>query len=200
MIYIPQWESLSNAAKRVSKVANISEAEARTSICQAVADGVIKIRAKLDEQTIRHLTSREVLEGSCFRIPTNLHPEHLDWENSRPLKPWDVRRGSFIVPGPWRLKWMKLFGPDVTSILCTPSRTDNAGPASSGEGKKKKGQPTFDRADRAIRQLYPQGVPDQSTLPNATLCKEVGAKLKELEQPDVSDDTILRASGRRQRR
>jgi hypothetical protein len=62
---------------------------------------------------------------------------------------------------------------------------------------RKKGSPSLQRAHDAIRELYPHGVPDQATEPNAVLCRRVGEKLKIAQLPDVSDDTILRAAGRR---
>ena len=55
----------------------------------------------------------------------------------------------------------------------------------------------LERASRAVRSLYPDGVPDQVTLPNKTLCREVSDWLKSKPLPSVSDPTILRAAGRR---
>ena len=55
-------------------------------------------------------------------------------------------------------------------------------------------RPKFERALRAIREIYPDAVPDQATEPNSKLCQRVGEKLKGLQ---ISDDTILRAAGRR---
>jgi hypothetical protein len=42
--------------------------------------------------------------------------------------------------------------------------------------------------------------PDQATEPNVNLCRRVSAKLNEAKLPNVSDDTILRAAGRRKER
>jgi hypothetical protein len=58
---------------------------------------------------------------------------------------------------------------------------------------RRKSRPSFERAQRVIEELYPNGVPDQATESNKKLCKRVNEKLKEA----VSSDTILRASGRR---
>jgi hypothetical protein len=67
-------------------------------------------------------------------------------------------------------------------------------PLRRGRGKSK---PALERARRAIEELYPGGVPGQTGEPNAHLCRRVGEKLKQAGLPDVSDDTILRAAGRR---
>ena len=54
-----------------------------------------------------------------------------------------------------------------------------------------------ERAERAIKDLYPAGVPNQSTEPNSILWRKVGDWLKKNKLPDTSLDTILRAAGRR---
>jgi hypothetical protein len=63
--------------------------------------------------------------------------------------------------------------------------------------RRGKSQPALERARGAIKELYPDGVPGQATEPNANLCRRVSAKLQEESLPGVSDDTILRAAGRR---
>jgi hypothetical protein len=63
--------------------------------------------------------------------------------------------------------------------------------------ERAKSRPAFERAQRVIGELYPHGVPGQAAEPNAILCRRVGGKLKEAKLPHVSDDTILRAAGRR---
>ena len=79
-----------------------------------------------------------------------------------------------------------------------------AEPASAGHGahepkqrRRGKSRPALERARGVIKELYPDGVPDQASEPNASLCRRVSAKLKEAKLPNVSDDTILRAAGRR---
>jgi 7-cyano-7-deazaguanine synthase in queuosine biosynthesis len=64
---------------------------------------------------------------------------------------------------------------------------------------RSKSKPALERADGAIRELYPKGVPGQAAEPNANLCRRVGEKLKQAGLPGVSDDTILRAAGRRRK-
>jgi hypothetical protein len=79
-----------------------------------------------------------------------------------------------------------------------------AEPTSAGHGTPEpqqrrhgKSGPALERARGAIKELYPDGVPGQATEPNANLCRRVSAKLQEESLPRVSDDTILRAAGRR---
>ena len=63
--------------------------------------------------------------------------------------------------------------------------------------RRAKSRPALDRAREAVNRLYPTGVPDQATEPNAKLCRRIAEKLKEAGLSGVSDDTILRAAGRR---
>ena len=63
--------------------------------------------------------------------------------------------------------------------------------------KRARSRPAFERAFGVIKKIYPSGVPEQAAEPNAILCRRVAEKLKESRLRDVSDDTILRAAGRR---
>jgi hypothetical protein len=58
-------------------------------------------------------------------------------------------------------------------------------------------RPGRERALKALKEIYPNHIPDQASEPNAILCKKVGEWLKTAGLPDVSNDTILRAAGRR---
>jgi len=63
--------------------------------------------------------------------------------------------------------------------------------------KRAKNRPILERARGAIEEIYSEGVPPQSAEPNVNLCRRVGEKLKKSGLPNVSNDTILRAAGRR---
>jgi hypothetical protein len=200
MGYVPSWERLSDAATRVMTSAGVSTEEAQSDICQAITDGVIKIRCKLGRHMIRHLTSKAILDRDSFEIPSKINSQDLDWEKSRPVKPWAVLRGKAAQCGYWHLEWIELLRADVTNILC---RAGNGSvpvlQARSPRASTRRSQPALSRTKRVVQELYPQGVPDQAALPNANLCRRVGEKLKESGLPEVSDDTILRAAGRRRK-
>ena len=70
-------------------------------------------------------------------------------------------------------------------------------PPPSQQRPREKRRPSLQRAQAAIEAAYPNGVPDQATEPNKTLCRRVSEKLTELNLPKASNDTILRAAGRR---
>jgi hypothetical protein len=63
--------------------------------------------------------------------------------------------------------------------------------------ERAKSRPKLESVLRAIAEIYPDGVPDQATELNSRLCQRVCEKLNQAGLPAVSDDTILRAAGRR---
>ena len=192
MPYISAWERLADAIRRVTAGRRPKEL-AQIDLCQAIADRTVKIQGKLRKHTTRPSTTKRILEGKDFEIPAEIKPADLDWDSSRPLKPWTVHREIFGFPGQWELEWIELFRTDVTDVLC-------GGPTektSSKTGSTSRSRPARERARQAIKELYPQDVPEPATLPNALLCRRVGEKLKERGLPQVSDDTILRVAGRR---
>jgi hypothetical protein len=198
MAYVSRWERLSDVATHVMTAAGVSKDEAQSDICRAIADRAIKIRCRLKRHKLEQMTSKTLLDGNAFEIPPRIKPDDLDWEGSRPVKPWTVRRGSYAIPGDWDLAWLELSRTDVTNVLCrAETRGESAQHASSETGAIGRSRPARERVHHAITKLYPEGVPGQAVEPNSKLCRRVGKKLKEEGLPDVSDDTILRAAGRR---
>jgi hypothetical protein len=120
MAYIPRWERLPAALKRVMDATRLSKDEAQKDICLAIADRAINIQGKLGKHVSTGFTSWDtVLEGQAFIIPTEIKPEDLDWERSRPEKSWTVRREAFKKAGAWELDLIELCRADVTNALCT---------------------------------------------------------------------------------
>jgi hypothetical protein len=197
--YIRRWERLSEALQRLI-AAGVPESAAKSGLCAAIADGVVEIRLKLRKHTTRGTTARSrTFEGEDVQIPVDLQPADLDFENSRPLKPWFMLREKHPdLWGNWEIEWIEVSGPDVTSVLLAseagtlPARAELPRPP-----RRPKTRPALEAARRVIAELYPGGDPGQTTLPNSLLCKAVGAAMKARGLPAVSDDTILRAAGRR---
>jgi hypothetical protein len=199
MTYVTEWERLGEALHRVMD-AGRSKEQAQIALGQAIADGVVKIRGKLKRRMTTHMTASDtVLEGAAFRIPPKIDPRDLEYEQSRPVKPWAVQRGAFEPSGFWELEWIELFRTDVTKAMCSPSARAPARTqlASKEAPARSRTRPALERAEQVIKLLYPEALPGQATVPNAILCRRAGEKLRELGLPDVSDDTILRAAGRR---
>lgn len=194
MAYTPDWEPLADALKRVM-AAGIDEGEAKIDLCRAVADRKIDVRVKIaaTERGVRGLFS----DGNVG-VPQHLRPDDLDWVHSRPFAKWRIgpRPGEhYGWIGGWEnrsLHLIELSTRDLMDVLCS----DNQPQAHRQRSHAKRATAT-DRARGVINKLYPTGVPDQAAEPNANLFRRVGEKLKQDGLPGVSNDTILRAAGRR---
>jgi hypothetical protein len=73
------------------------------------------------------------------------------------------------------------------------------GSAPQPRQRRNRTSPARAAAVAAIAEVYPEGLPDQISEPNSLLCKKVGATLKGGPHEKISDDTILRAAGRRRK-
>jgi hypothetical protein len=113
------------------------------------------------------------------QIRTSLFPNSLvspDWESIE--IDWNelVMHGRKLVPG-----WIEVTEP--------PARR-------KGSSHKR------DRAVQAIKEIWPQGLPDPKDLSNGELCKQVSDKIarddaqRNRRPIPISDDTILRAANR----
>jgi hypothetical protein len=120
---VPAWERLPDAISRIMAGGRSKEL-AQADLCQAIADGTVNIRCKLQQMHGRRFTSKDVLEGKNFQIPTEIKPEDLDWELSRPVKPWFLRRECSSIPAYWDLAWIEVCRADVTKVLCVPTGQD----------------------------------------------------------------------------
>lgn len=202
MAYTPDWEPLADALKRVTAT-GASEDEAKTDLCRAMADRKIDVR-------VRVAASDYGMRGQVFSdgnvgVPPHLRPGDLDWAQSRPFGQWSIgpRLGEHYE---WIRGWenrsldlIEVSTADVTNVLIAGAGVSASTSKGAGGSAQpiEKSRPTIERARRAIDELYPDGVPDQATEPNVSLCRRVAAKLKDAKLPPVSDDTILRAAGRR---
>jgi hypothetical protein len=194
---ILDWEPLADALKRVM-AAGATEDHAKLDLSRAVADRKIRVRVRIAPRD--RARSGQVFSGGNVSVPAHLAPSDFDWVQSRPSTSWPIgsRWGERREPE-WIRGWenrpldlIELSTADVTTVPCKV-KPSNA----RRQGSRDKSRPAIERAQGVIKALYPNGMPDQATEPNAALCRRVSAKLKESKLPDVSDDTILRAAGRR---
>jgi hypothetical protein len=72
----------------------------------------------------------------------------------------------------------------------------NGSPSHTPAARPTRKQPLRERARRALDELYPDGVPDQTSKSDAELVRAVEAQIRKSGQPPVSRETILRAAGR----
>jgi hypothetical protein len=202
MGFVPEWERLADALKRVMS-AGLSKIDAQRDLCRAIADQKIKIKYMIGKEEIggKKTPRGEGIAGHMnWRmdvIPAQLTPHDFDWSKSRPKEPWQVPNNPVL----WDLDWIELFSADVTRFLVAGEDRDLQSADTRTETCPKpphaRRKPTFERAQAAIKEIYPDGIPDQATEPNVLLCRKVSEKLDKSNLPHVSNDTILRAAGRR---
>jgi hypothetical protein len=98
--YIPDLLSLSEAREFLT-ASGLSASEAETDICRALREGKIRPTCAIERVTFRGPTvdpeTFRRMDRTRFRlrVPADLASEDLDWENSRPRKPWPLSEGYF---------------------------------------------------------------------------------------------------------
>ncbi len=159
MTYTSKWERLSDALDRVMKSTDLSRGQAETDICGAISDRAIGVRAKLAKHAVRPLKSQAVVDGDDLRIPTQLKPHDLDWQQSRPTNPWLIRDLPPLHHGPWHLDWLELFTADVTRELLPYEKSSLAAgsKAQIKTTRKKRETPKLEAARAAVEALF--GIP-----------------------------------------
>jgi hypothetical protein len=101
--YIPDLLSLSEAREFIMP-SGLSLSEAGDDITRAMREGKIRSKRAIERVTFRGQAVQPevfrrttVKDGNTFRllVPADLASEDLDWENSRPRKPWPLGEGYF---------------------------------------------------------------------------------------------------------
>jgi hypothetical protein len=108
MVYIPNWESLAETLTRLM-TAGLSMSEAQRDICRALADRKIRFRPtdnKIETRTgsavdprLPGILSFRRGERPSLLVPRDLSPDDIDWEKSRPKKPWRDNNGFLVQIG-----------------------------------------------------------------------------------------------------
>ena len=103
-LYDSDWLSLLDARERL-KARGAEGDEAEMAICFALRDGKLKVHITIEKVTYaptrgtlspNHVRALEFREGIKLRlrVPFDLKPEDIDWDHSRPTRPWPY--------GPWQ--------------------------------------------------------------------------------------------------
>jgi hypothetical protein len=123
----PDWEPLADALSRVVKTAGVSEDDAKTQLCRAMAAGTVAVRFRPIDYSSKGI--RAVLVIPNLVVAAQLSPDDFDWIHSRPLKPSSIGP----IPGLSGL-WtdvqqepvmLELWTRDVIEVLCG-GRTKNS--------------------------------------------------------------------------
>jgi hypothetical protein len=157
MAYVPVWERLIDALRRVRAATGLSKQDAQCDICAAIGDGTIKVRPSLQliKQTITdHMEhnryAREITELqdnvyngiNRYPEPWELHrpfpeplkrlkPRQLDWRRSR-FKQWFlIPIRPDIAPMTWDVS-IELSSAGVTKVLCRGKRAQEKPATTAG--------------------------------------------------------------------
>lgn len=204
LVYIPNWEWLNDALKRVME-SGLPEQEAKLGICLAIADGKIKVRPTVEFLTqspndtwlnhdyaadYRNYVHRLFARTIPLDLPWHLKPSDFNWIESCFELPRLFEPGYEGFPGPPRtaLVRVELLTADVIDTLCSQSTT--APPPVELSSKAVGAKAGAIR--QAVNQLWPLGIP------TGLSAKERNAKLLERieinqgSKPIVSPRTIER--------
>ncbi len=136
MAYVSDWERLPDALKRVM-ASGIEEDEAKQDLCNAIADRKIEIRGLVaKEEGLGSFGERvvgTVRHGGEIEIPSHLSSRDFDWDNSRPVSPWQESpiHNSVVFAARRHLEWIEVFTADVTNLLCGGTARDGGVPPQS---------------------------------------------------------------------
>ena len=103
MRYPPNWLSLLEA-RELLIASGLSSREAEIDITRALREGKIQFKRAIERVTFRgHVVDPEVMRRMIFEdgnrfhlgVPADLATEDLDWDSSRPRRPWPLGEGYF---------------------------------------------------------------------------------------------------------
>jgi hypothetical protein len=148
MPYIPDWEPLPAAVKRIM-ASSVEESEAKADLCHAIADRKISVRVTL-------AGGKGVFSGDNVAPPVHLDPKDLDWDNSRPKAPWKIgpALGQYGWLDDWKMEQInrvEVSTTEVTELLTAFSL-------------QLQGQPSDDELRQLIRDIVTKNgsVPSQN--------------------------------------
>jgi hypothetical protein len=224
MAYVPKWERLDEARKRVAKV-GLPKREIQRDICRAMADGAIKVRPSLEliketvlDHKIHHRRARQIAKFAHdlfnginrypkpwelhkpFSVPRALKPSDLDWPKSGFKRRFSIAIRPDIAPMLWDVS-IELFSRDVSRALIARAKQKvQAGATPAVSNRSTRRSPKREQARMVLNELYPDRTPDRNEEPDQILVDKVANLLQKKfgKRLVVAPDTILRAAGRRQ--
>ncbi len=78
MIYVPDWETLSNGSARIIAATGASGGDARIALCHAISDQKIALRAIVAKG---EYYAGQPMIGRQLGVPLGLTPAAFDWDH-----------------------------------------------------------------------------------------------------------------------
>jgi hypothetical protein len=109
------------------------------------------------------------------------------------------KNGKWRVLLVHRLSVVRQWPPSAPSDMSASTSYAKKAKEHATQSKQHRASPQTDRARKALAEIYPNGVPDQSSKPNKVLLKEVNDRLARMIPPlePVKIDSLTRAADRR---
>ena len=203
MRYTPNWLSLSEA-RELLIASGLLASEAETDLTRALRETKIHFKRAIKGVTFRgHAVQPEVFrqmtvrDGNRFRlrVPADLAPNDLDWDNSRPGRPWPLGEGYLA-----HIARLELSRSDLERefrLVEAEASEDVRREDASSAGDSGRDRPRRKWARKAIDGAYPNGDPGPKKVPNGKFVEAVQAYAKLQRWNIGGPDTILREAGRR---
>jgi len=161
------WLDFLEAASNIERSLRISPGAAQSKLREICASGVVRSR----KEPYSFVARQPQGEGP----PVHIEPSE-----------WRQREIDVMTDRDGCKYWVDVSKIDLEHSLNRAVKSDV---------QKKRGSRKLDLAKRAIKHLWPDGVPDD--LLNKQIQKEVSAYLKQHGSPNISRETILRAAGKK---
>jgi len=108
--------------------AGIPEDEAKQAICNGIADGTVEIRLTVREHITKRITAPDkVFTRADIDIPPRIQPDEMDFEASRPLRPWSVKRERIpYLAGYCDIEWIEIARADIAKLMRPAPTSDQS--------------------------------------------------------------------------
>jgi hypothetical protein len=170
-MHVIEWVSLYEATERLQTYWGIPLPLAEELVRNVVHGGRVEVRATRGYQLIPQIVTGQIQLSQAVLLAADYENIEIDWNGL-------LEEGRKLLPS-----W--------THVQQYPAI-------------KKGPRPKRDQATQAIKDLWPDGAPNQKDLSDGELCEMVSDKIADRRKQQglkpiapLSDDTILRAAGRR---
>ena len=168
LAYIQAWETLADALRRLIATGS-TESGAKRDLCDAIVDKAISVQLVLAADTRRGLP-QILVAAAELDLPACLLPRDIDWQRSRPVKPWPPTRRALSEPITLyasrvahllerTIETIKVRSSDVSRIF-GPATLVGSKPAQDSPSRKSGSGAKALGVKKAMVHLWPEGPPD----------------------------------------
>jgi len=152
--YIPDWEPLAAALKRIVE-SGVEEEQAKLDLCRAIADDKISVRATVAKPN----KLESIFPRDNIVVPKHLQPTNIDWVKSRPTKAWRIgpAPGQHYTGWDGGAEWIDLIEVATTDVVELLVSQPVAPTADSGSRRGRKPKIPFGHIKPVVFELLADG-------------------------------------------